>query len=264
MRPRARIHCRVRFVWISEESPADGEELWLADAGSGSRVGTVFDKVDWLLVPKIGDMARAEVGRGSRLTVQDPNPPTLKRPGPLLPVRLLLRPNGLILLVPEPLLQRFPHPLRQTPLMVHRLRAPAPLSYKTRRGGEDAFPPLPRLHGPGHEALSLAHALDVVEDGDGGVAGEDEVAVHAVDEVDGIAVGRGGRGDGQLRCREGLGDYRPAVDAAGTGRVPEGTGVGEDVLAEVREDLWVNLQQAFRAYRTNIPQRGELEDIFDG
>lgn len=57
MRPRARIHWRVRFVSISEESPVDGGELWLADAGSGRRVGTVFDKFDWLLEPKIGDKA---------------------------------------------------------------------------------------------------------------------------------------------------------------------------------------------------------------
>ena len=137
--------------------------------------------------------------------------------------------------------------------MVHRLRAPAPLSHKTRRGGEDAFPPLPRLHGPGHEAFPLAHALDVVEDGDGGVAGEDEVAVHTVDEVDGIAVGGGGRGDGQLRCCEGLGDDRPAVDAAGTGRVPEGTGVGEDVLAEVRGDLWVDPAGGFQGLQDQYP-----------
>lgn len=64
--------------------------------------------------------------------------------------------------------------------------------------------------------------LDVVEDGDGAVPREDEVAVHAVDEEV--------RGDGELCGSEALCDYRAAVDPAGAGGVPEGAGVGEDVL----------------------------------
>jgi hypothetical protein len=71
--------------------------------------------------------------------------------------------------------------------------------------------------------------LDVVEDGDGGVAGEHEVAVHAVDgEV---------CGDGELGGGEALGDYGAAVDAAGSRGVPEGARVGEDVLWERRKKL---------------------------
>jgi len=77
----------------------------------------------------------------------------------------------------------------------------------------------------------------VVEDGDGAVAGKDEVAVHTVDEVDGIAIGGTGRGDGQLCCCEGLGDNCPAVDTAGTGGMPERTGVSEDILAEVSQTV---------------------------
>ena len=58
--------------------------------------------------------------------------------------------------------------------------------------------------------------------------------MHAVDEEDGILVDLGGCGDRALCCREGLGDGRSAVDAAGAGRVPEGARVGVDVLG------WVN------------------------
>ena len=36
--------------------------------------------------------------------------------------------------------------------------------------------------------------------------------------------------DGELCGGEALGDYGAAVDAAGAGGVPEGPGVGEDVL----------------------------------
>jgi hypothetical protein len=64
--------------------------------------------------------------------------------------------------------------------------------------------------------------LDVVHNGDFGVACEYEVAMHAVDcEV---------RGDGSLGCSEALRDYGAAIDAAGSWGVPEGSGVGEDVL----------------------------------
>lgn len=54
--------------------------------------------------------------------------------------------------------------------------------------------------------------LNVVEDGNGRVAGEDEVAVHGVDGEVG--------GHGSLGCGEALGDHGAAVDAAGSGRVP--------------------------------------------
>ena len=47
--------------------------------------------------------------------------------------------------------------------------------------GEDWLAALAGLHGSCCKGFAFADVLDVVEDGDGGVAGEDEVAVHAVD-----------------------------------------------------------------------------------
>lgn len=69
--------------------------------------------------------------------------------------------------------------------------------------------------------------LDVVHDGDLGVAGENEVAVHAVNGKV--------RGDGSLGGGEALRDDGTAVDAAGSWGMPERSGVGEDVLGGVRE-----------------------------
>ena len=64
--------------------------------------------------------------------------------------------------------------------------------------------------------------LNVVHDWDLGIAGENEVAVHAVDcEV---------RGDGPLRSREALCDYGAAVDASRAWWVPKRACVGEHVL----------------------------------
>lgn len=54
--------------------------------------------------------------------------------------------------------------------------------------------------------------LNVVEDGDGRVAGEDEVAVHGVDGEVGW--------HGSLGCSEALCDHGAAVDAARSGGVP--------------------------------------------
>ena len=67
----------------------------------------------------------------------------------------------------------------------------------------------------------------MVQDRDGGVAGEDEVAVHAVD-------GEVGR-DGGLRRGEALRDGGATEDAARARRVPERAGVGVDVRADVGE-----------------------------
>lgn len=103
-------------------------------------------------------------------------------------------------------------------------RAARLLARERESGGEDAFPLLPRLDSARGEGFPGAHVLDVVEDGDGRVACEHEVAVHAVDgEV---------WWDGELRRGEALGYDGAAVDAAGAGGVPEGAGVGEDVLVE--------------------------------
>lgn len=109
--------------------------------------------------------------------------------------------------------------------MLYRLLPSTSLPHKATRGCEDTSTLLPRLHGPGHEALSIPHTLNVVKDGDRAVAREHEVAVHAVDEV----LGGGGR-DGGLRGRETLSYYGTAVDAPGAWGVPEFAGVGEDVL----------------------------------
>lgn len=107
-------------------------------------------------------------------------------------------------------------------IVAHRLCAAAVFAHEAQRGGEDGSPALARLHGARSEGPALANVLDMVEDGEGAVAGEHEVAVHAVDgEV---------RGDGELSGGEALGYHGAAVDAAGAGGVPEGAGVGEDVL----------------------------------
>lgn len=68
--------------------------------------------------------------------------------------------------------------------------------------------------------------LDVVHDGDLGVAGENEVAVHAVDGKV--------RWDGSLSGSEALRDDGTAVDTAGSWGMPERSGVGKDVLGGVR------------------------------
>lgn len=74
----------------------------------------------------------------------------------------------------------------------------------------------------------------MVEHGDLGVAGEDEVAVHAVDCEIWTDCGLGGG--------EGLRDYAAAVDAAGAGRVPERARVGEEVL--MRRERRVSIAMA--------------------
>lgn len=63
----------------------------------------------------------------------------------------------------------------------------------------------------------------MIEDWDRGVAGQDEVAVHAVDKEDGVVVGWGGRWDGGLGCGEALRDDSAAIDSARAGWVPEFT-----------------------------------------
>jgi len=71
----------------------------------------------------------------------------------------------------------------------------------------------------------------MVEDRNRGVAGEDKVAVHAVDQELGIGGGLEGREwDSSLRGAETLGYDGAAVDAARVAGVPEFAGVGEDVL----------------------------------
>lgn len=94
------------------------------------------------------------------------------------------------------------------------------------RRGEDTFPALTSLDCSRDETASVTYTFDVIENGDLAVAGEHEVAVHA---VDGVEV----TGDGELGGGQALGDGGAAEDAAGTGRVPEWSGVGEDVRSDV-------------------------------
>lgn len=93
---------------------------------------------------------------------------------------------------------------------------------KTQRSGEDRPPPLSSLHGPRNKAPAVAHPLDMIKDGNFRVTCENEVTVHAMDGKV--------RRNGSHGCREGLGYRGAAVYAAGSGRVPEGPGVGEDIL----------------------------------
>lgn len=92
------------------------------------------------------------------------------------------------------------------------VRSAGALAHEAHGGGEDGLRVLPRLHGPGAVAAAVADALDVVNDGDVAVAGQDEVAVHAVH----VEVGR----DGLLGRGEALCDGDAAEDAASAGRVP--------------------------------------------
>lgn len=103
--------------------------------------------------------------------------------------------------------------------MLNGLLTSAPLPHEAQRCSEDAFPPLPRLHGPGNEALPVAHPLDMIEDGYRRVAGEDEVAVHAVNQEFRV----GGRYSG-LRGGEALGYHCTPIYPSGTGRMPQFAG----------------------------------------
>lgn len=107
--------------------------------------------------------------------------------------------------------------------MFHLRLAAAALTVETQRRREDRPALLARLHGARRETLAVADPLDMVEDRERGVAGEDEVAVHAV---------RGEVGsDGLLGGGEGLRYGCAAVDAARAGRVPERASVCVDILA---------------------------------
>lgn len=93
---------------------------------------------------------------------------------------------------------------------------------ETQRSGENGPSALSGLHGPRDEAPSVTHALDMVEDGDLRVSGQNKVAMHTVDgEIGGY--GPHGRG-------KGLGYRGSAIDTACPWRMPEGTSIGEYIL----------------------------------
>ncbi len=130
---------------------------------------------------------RPKRGRGTgrdrrRRTIQDLNPLTLKRPPTALPIPIR---------TPLPHRPR-PRHVRHAGLVRHQLPAAAALAHEAHGDGEDGLAALAGLHRAGGEALALAHVLDVVQDGDLGVARQHEVAVH---RVHGKV-----RGYGALRC----------------------------------------------------------------
>ena len=106
--------------------------------------------------------------------------------------------------------------------MLNQLLPAATFPDETHRCREYGFPALSRLHRARGERSPLPDVLDVVQDGDVGITGQNEVAVHAVDSEVG---GDGGLGGGKALC-----DCSAAVDTAGTGWMPEGPGVGVNVL----------------------------------
>lgn len=101
----------------------------------------------------------------------------------------------------------------------------------------------------------------MVEDGDRGVAGEDEVAMHAVDQELGIRGRWGGRWDRALRGAEALCYDGAAVDAARVAGVPEFAGVGEDVLGEGL--VGCEEGRGGRTYRTDVCEGDEVLLISD-
>lgn len=118
-------------------------------------------------------------------------------------------------------IQFTPRALRHRPLVLQRVPPFAALADETDRRGEDTPAPLPRLDRPRQERAPLTDALHVVHDRDGGVAGEDEVAVETVRVERVVRGGRGGGGNREVGCGEALGDHGATVDAAGAWRVPE-------------------------------------------
>jgi hypothetical protein len=85
-------------------------------------------------------------------------------------------------------------------------------SIETQRRCENGSSALSCLNCSGGEASAGAHALDMIYDGDLGVASKDKVAVHAVHEE---VVRYGSLSGGQA-----LRDHGAAVDAARTGGMP--------------------------------------------
>lgn len=93
---------------------------------------------------------------------------------------------------------------------------------ETQCGGENRSTALPSLHRAGGETSTVADSLDVVDDGDFRVAGQNEIAMHAVDgKIIGDSSHRGGKR---------LGDGGTAVNASCARRMPKRPGVCEYIL----------------------------------
>lgn len=132
--------------------------------------------------------------------------------GALVPRRVLVVPAGL----------RHVHALGQRGRVADLLDAAAGLAHEADGRREDALALLPRLHRPRGKRPAVAHALDVVHDGDRGRARQQEVAVARVHQE--VVLDR------QLRRRQALRNHGAAIDAARAGREPQRARVGEDVL----------------------------------
>ena len=106
--------------------------------------------------------------------------------------------------------------------MAHSSLSTRSLPRKRHCGGEDTLAALAGLDCAGSKGLALTHVLDVVDDGDCGIAGENEVAVHAVHaEVGGNSALSGG----ETLCDDGS-----SVHTSCSGWMPEGAGIGIQVL----------------------------------
>lgn len=126
-------------------------------------------------------------------------------------------------------------------------------THEAERDGENRPAALSGLHGACGEAAAIAHAFDVVYNGDLAVAGEHKVAVHAVDAE--LCV------NGALRGGETLGDDGASVHAARARWVPERPCVGKDVLSlSDGTFVWSRLP----AYRIDISKLGQLEGVLHG
>lgn len=145
--------------------------------------------------------------------VEQLDPPALKRP--LVPRRVRLA-------IPARL--RHLHALGQRSRVTDLLGAAAGLAHEADCRGEDALALLPRLHRPRGKGPAVAHALDVVHDGDRRRARQQEIAVARVHQK--VVLDR------QLRRRQALRNHGAAVDATRSRRQPQRARVGEDVLSD--------------------------------
>ena len=102
--------------------------------------------------------------------------------------------------------------VRHVCAVLHQLTPTTVLPYEAHGGGEDGLPPLPRLYRPCGKASPFTNVFDMVDYGYVVIAGEDKVAVHAVD-------GEVGR-DRLLRRGEALCNRATSIDASSSRRVP--------------------------------------------
>lgn len=111
--------------------------------------------------------------------------------------------------------------LRHWPFVFKNFFPSASFAHKTTCSGEDALPFLPRLHCPSHETLPFPYSLNMVQDRDGGVACQYEIAVHTVNKKGGIAVGWRGRWNGFLGGDEAVSNYSTTKNTPGVRRMPD-------------------------------------------